>query len=526
MFDPLHKWLGIPPDQQPPDHYRLLGITRFESDVDVIHAAADKQLAFLHDLTNGPEADAAEELSNQVSAARVILVNTSKREAYDLQLKGASDSSPSVATAVSPPPSPPPVPVSAAGPSAVAYTAVDTTIDWHLRHGDKVVHGPFEFQHLIEAARTGNIAADTEIQHAAATHGQWVTAITIPEIAQQYSIAAADTKKGSDSVVVVPRRRTQARHFRWQSVVAHIFSMIVFFILPAYLLYRNPRVREIMHRAVTGTEVTPPKPVTVIQEPPAAPPRPVIPAGHQTNHEVPSQPPVQHPTVQQPQEPTFAEQAHDRGRTLSVVEDVVDEPQEKLLNLKLDLDSITWIAPLEDSFKSGQYYITTVTGSPGTIEVRPSSGELSTDRPTHLAFDETSGLAIELKIADVGNPPVRSLTGKWVCQMDGQSVAEFSLARLRNREKFLAKQRTAVATMQALTNEKAQLQQFLNRKGLKQLEAVNAAKKRIKFIDSQMGPLKQRAQQEQEFLEQFMAFKERVYQIHQSAELVVRNIER
>ena len=25
-FDPLYKWLGIPPDEQPPHHYRLLGI--------------------------------------------------------------------------------------------------------------------------------------------------------------------------------------------------------------------------------------------------------------------------------------------------------------------------------------------------------------------------------------------------------------------------------------------------------------------------------------------------------------------
>ena len=27
-FDPYHKWLGIPPKQQPPDHYRLLGVER------------------------------------------------------------------------------------------------------------------------------------------------------------------------------------------------------------------------------------------------------------------------------------------------------------------------------------------------------------------------------------------------------------------------------------------------------------------------------------------------------------------
>ena len=31
-FDPYYRWLGIPPGEQPPDHYRLLGIERFEAD--------------------------------------------------------------------------------------------------------------------------------------------------------------------------------------------------------------------------------------------------------------------------------------------------------------------------------------------------------------------------------------------------------------------------------------------------------------------------------------------------------------
>ena len=31
-FDPYHKWLGIPPQDQPPNHYRLLGVELFETD--------------------------------------------------------------------------------------------------------------------------------------------------------------------------------------------------------------------------------------------------------------------------------------------------------------------------------------------------------------------------------------------------------------------------------------------------------------------------------------------------------------
>jgi hypothetical protein len=27
-FNPYHRWLGIPPDEPPPTHYRLLGLKR------------------------------------------------------------------------------------------------------------------------------------------------------------------------------------------------------------------------------------------------------------------------------------------------------------------------------------------------------------------------------------------------------------------------------------------------------------------------------------------------------------------
>ena len=43
-FDPYYKWLGIPPAEQPPNHYRLLGVTLFESDLDVIANAADQRI--------------------------------------------------------------------------------------------------------------------------------------------------------------------------------------------------------------------------------------------------------------------------------------------------------------------------------------------------------------------------------------------------------------------------------------------------------------------------------------------------
>ena len=41
-FDPYHRWLGIRPEEQPADHYRLLGLARFEDDVEVIRDAAER----------------------------------------------------------------------------------------------------------------------------------------------------------------------------------------------------------------------------------------------------------------------------------------------------------------------------------------------------------------------------------------------------------------------------------------------------------------------------------------------------
>jgi hypothetical protein len=86
-FDPYHKWLGIPPDQQPPDYYRLLAIEPFESDPDVIQAAADQRMAHLRNYQTGPHSDLSQRLLNEVASARVCLLNAAKKAAYDGQLR-------------------------------------------------------------------------------------------------------------------------------------------------------------------------------------------------------------------------------------------------------------------------------------------------------------------------------------------------------------------------------------------------------------------------------------------------------
>ena len=42
-FDPYHRWLGISPKDQQPNHLRLLGIESFECEREVIENAAEQQ---------------------------------------------------------------------------------------------------------------------------------------------------------------------------------------------------------------------------------------------------------------------------------------------------------------------------------------------------------------------------------------------------------------------------------------------------------------------------------------------------
>lgn len=97
-FDPYHKWLGIPPKDQPAHHYRLLGINLFETDPDVIDSAANRVMAYLKDMASGPHADESQKLLNEVAAARITLLNKEKRKAYDEQLRSELPSEPAPST--------------------------------------------------------------------------------------------------------------------------------------------------------------------------------------------------------------------------------------------------------------------------------------------------------------------------------------------------------------------------------------------------------------------------------------------
>ncbi len=86
-FDPYYKWLGIAPSEQPPNHYRLLGVNLFESDSDVIESAADQRMVHLRSFQTGQNSDYSQRLLNEVAAAKLCLLKPDRRLVYDRALQ-------------------------------------------------------------------------------------------------------------------------------------------------------------------------------------------------------------------------------------------------------------------------------------------------------------------------------------------------------------------------------------------------------------------------------------------------------
>ncbi len=86
-FDPYYTWLAIPPEDQPPTPYRVLGVRPFEDNAEVIEHAADQRMAHLRAIRAGKHVDLAQRLLNEVAAARIVLLNPKKRAVYDAALR-------------------------------------------------------------------------------------------------------------------------------------------------------------------------------------------------------------------------------------------------------------------------------------------------------------------------------------------------------------------------------------------------------------------------------------------------------
>jgi hypothetical protein len=90
-FDPYYQWLGIAPKDQPPNHYRLLGLDLFEGHPDVIESAADRQMAHIRLWQRGPQGDLSQKLLNEITTAKLCLLSAAKKAEYDAKLRAEKE---------------------------------------------------------------------------------------------------------------------------------------------------------------------------------------------------------------------------------------------------------------------------------------------------------------------------------------------------------------------------------------------------------------------------------------------------
>jgi len=103
-FDPYYHWLGIPPREQPPNHYRLLGVELFETNSDVIDSAAERQIRHVRSFQAGQHSRQSQQLLNELARARVTLADATKKAAYDAELRQKLDAAKPAAPAAPAPP--------------------------------------------------------------------------------------------------------------------------------------------------------------------------------------------------------------------------------------------------------------------------------------------------------------------------------------------------------------------------------------------------------------------------------------
>ncbi|MEM9587078.1 MAG: hypothetical protein AAGA03_07330 [Planctomycetota bacterium] len=502
MFDPLHKWLGIPPREQPPDHYRLLGVARFESDEQVIDAAADRQLTFLHDLSNGPHAETAEEIANQVSSARLTLVNPKRRAAYDAKLmseaipkKTANSVKEVVATPVV---------------QAEVVKAEPANNGWYVRHQDHVVHGPYTMQSLVTATKQGTIVATTELKHASETANLWVASPQvldqIPQASpQQPSPSSSQTESSPSqrataaSGMRVRAKKKQRPH--WISSVLYFLPMLIT-VLPLIAIYRKPEIldgiRRLVFPAMTQQAVQQDDSKLVVPDPApereldqatstvrppmnaTLPPRPS--RQQETRTSGPVRIATNSTTLGEPRLPqrTPPSVIVDRGKDSDpmgrpirangakpVPDDAGDVTKSEPLLLgqeilhKLSFESSRWTFRVKDVAKTERLIVSRVKPCPVSYQVAGQA--LLTDKsPVQIEFDQMGKLTLSLIAVRSGTDI--TISAAWTCHLVRAANDPFDLKRLERKRRVEEKRlRPGIIKCAAIENQIGIQQKLMGR---------------------------------------------------------------
>jgi len=260
-FDGYHVWLGIPPNEQPPSHYRLLGIALFESDLDVIDHAADRQMAHVRTFQAGKHKAVSQQLLNELAVARVCLLTPERKTTYDEQLRAKTSDPPKavpVAAAVAKVVPMATVPKAAAVPKAVPAAASLSDL---TPIGDPVPAGK-----PVAAA-----SASKEVYEPEAA----LTGAFVDELDDDKFTSAAKTTEFK----IRPKRRPHGISFLWRNPVtvglvtgAIVVGISLLYYLTKSLLSSEELRQYILHGtpASTGSELPPPaEPETTMDSPPA-----------------------------------------------------------------------------------------------------------------------------------------------------------------------------------------------------------------------------------------------------------------
>jgi cytoskeletal protein RodZ len=89
-FDPFSEWLGRPVGRPPEDHYELLGLPKFEPDLELIDHAADMLRAKIRKVRPGAYVAEWQRLLDRLETAKICLSDPISKAAYDESIDTAS----------------------------------------------------------------------------------------------------------------------------------------------------------------------------------------------------------------------------------------------------------------------------------------------------------------------------------------------------------------------------------------------------------------------------------------------------
>ncbi|TWU57399.1 hypothetical protein [Rubripirellula reticaptiva] len=491
-FDPLEEWLGIPSDQQPPNLYRLLGVELFESNVDLMNQAADRHLSELHFAANGPHAEVAESISNQVSLARLTLCDEVKKARYDADLRrelegqAVRDEVPPVLSDLSLP-----MPVDS-----------DVAI---LGRADAVVVRPqrraFRWKSAVSQLVSVFVLLVLPVSLFVGSPRlrQAIGKLLLPVTKVAVDVSPADQGNavvhGDPPLDVVSSTGPVANDLKEESESP---------------LVSSPNLVEPssgMHSAMASESPTSTESMsTSTKQDPVA-------ADSDVENSMTDRPnPVVEPERNRANEMLLRSADQMASSPFPLVSEVI--------GVKLDIDSAKRAYRLQDVTDQDQLFVEGIAGVVVSSKISPEPGELSFDSPTEIVFDDMYELKLELRLIRVTEDNSIAVSGEWTFTIAGLKDTPFSISRIKKMRLQVTRPLGVAMNRHAgLLVDQTRVRGFLSSNDYGQRRAAEA---KLKIIDQQLAAMSGEVTQGQAMLLDFNGFADRIDQIQRQGELTIR----